>query len=60
MGRLQIEENVADGETLSVQDFIRRAIDEAKARYRAEHSGQIPLPPGTVTMPERKRREGDR
>ena len=50
----------SDGGWLSSIDFIREASREKLERYKAAHGGQIPFPPGTVTMPERKRREGDR
>lgn len=57
----QLEDIVAAGETLSPQDFIRRAIEEKLERYKTAHGGQIPLAPGTVTVPERRpRREGER
>lgn len=45
---------------ISEADFIRHAVANEVDRYKTDHGGQIPLPPGTVTMPERKRREGDR
>jgi Arc/MetJ-type ribon-helix-helix transcriptional regulator len=58
---LEIEDAVqGGGQWMSVVDFVRDGAKEKLERYKAAHGGQIPLPPGTVTMPERKRREGDR
>ena len=56
----EIDSLVEAGFWLSFQEFAREALKEKLERYKAAHGGQIPLPPGTVTMPERKRREGDR
>ena len=40
-----LEELVSSGQTLSTQDFIRRAVDEKLERWKKEHP--LGAPPGS-------------